>query len=123
MKNLATLAALALLAAPAAAQDLSPADAIGTWTGDLALPNGMSLPIEFQVSDEDADGVLEAQAYSRAQTDQPLPVDGVALEDDVLTITIGAVGAAYEGTWNGEAFVGTFSQGGTELPLTLTQAE
>ena len=122
MKYLAPLAALTLFAAPAHAQDMSPADAIGTWEGTLEIP-GMPLRFVVDLDDADGDGTLEAMAYSPDQSAEGLPVKGVALNDNVLTITIPEVGASYEGTWNGEAFVGNFKQGGMELPLTLAESD
>ena len=122
MKYLAPIAALTLFAAPAHAQDIAPADAIGTWEGTLEIP-GMPLRFVIDLTDEDGDGTLEAMAYSPDQGGGGLPVNGVALEANVLTINIPEVGASYEGTWNGEAFVGTFKQGPGELPLKLVESD
>ncbi|MEN3973430.1 hypothetical protein WJS89_12200 [Sphingomicrobium sp. XHP0235] len=124
MKHLAPLAALALFAAPVAAhaQDIDAAGAIGTWEGVLEIP-GNQLRFVIQLTDEDKDGTLEAMAYSPDQGGGGLPVSGVALSDDVLTINIPEVAASYEGTYNGEAFVGTFKQGPGELPLTLERSD
>ncbi|MCJ7420472.1 hypothetical protein [Sphingomicrobium astaxanthinifaciens] len=121
MTRFAPLAAAAMmLAAPAHADDHD--EAIGTWAGTLEVGD-TSLRVIFVFSDEDEDGTLEGIAYSPDQTDMPLPVGGVALADDVLTVTIPTVGASYEGTWNGEAFVGSFSQGAMRLPLTLAGSD
>ncbi|MCJ8191933.1 hypothetical protein MUY73_11415 [Sphingomicrobium aestuariivivum] len=121
MTRFAPLAAAAMmLAAPALADDHD--DTIGTWAGNLELGE-QDLRVIFVFTDEDEDGTLEGVAYSPDQTDMPLPVGSVALADDVLTVNIPQVGATYQGTWDGEAFAGTFSQGGAQLPLTLESSD
>ncbi|MCJ7420471.1 serine hydrolase domain-containing protein [Sphingomicrobium astaxanthinifaciens] len=117
---LAFTALLAATTSPAGAQEtIDSAGLAGKWTGTLTTPGG-ALPLIFALGDADGDGNPDGNAYSPAQSDQPLPLGEVALADGILTLTIPMVGASYEGRYEEGRFVGTFRQGGAQLPLTLT---
>ena len=88
----------------------------GTWAGPLRFP-GASLEFVLHVSAADNGGYV-GTADSPSQGSYGIPVE-VAVRGDTLTATVAAVGARFEGVVEGEALVGTFSQGANRLPTTL----
>lgn len=94
----------------------------GKWIGTLKAP-GQDLPLVLIVT-KATDGALSATLESTAQAPGHLiPVDAVTATDTTLTFSISALLADYKGDWNTEArvWVGTFTQGGTAMKLTMTR--
>lgn len=108
------LTAMALLASPALAQD-----AAGDWIGKVQTPGGdLTITVHMQTA---ADGRLEGHAGSPDQTLQPLPLSEISAAGGRLTFAVPVVGAQYSGAWDAAAkgWVGTFTQRGYGMPLTL----
>jgi pimeloyl-ACP methyl ester carboxylesterase len=110
-------AALLALAAHAVAQE--PAQIAGVWQGALELPTGARLRLVVKLREEG--GALTGTMDSVDQGARDLPIDSVQLTNRRLLFTMGAIGGRYEGELaaSGDELVGTWSQGGGSLPLTL----
>jgi uncharacterized protein (TIGR03435 family) len=117
MKNLMLgLVALASLFTPALrAQDIS-----GNWQGTLHA--GKDLRIIVRLTKDDSQ--LKAVMYSIDQGGQPINTTGVALQGTVFKFTAPSVNGTYEGKLSADAkiILGTWTQGGQSLPLTLVRA-
>ena len=121
-RTLASLArwmatALVLFAAYAHAQP--PVQIAGIWQGTLELPTGARLRLVVNVR-EDA-GALTGTLNSVDQGGRDLPIDSIQFENRRLLFTMNAISGRYEGELaeSGTEIVGTWSQGGGSLPLTL----
>lgn len=110
-------AALVALAAHAFAQE--PAQIAGIWQGALELPTGARLRLVVKLREEG--GALTGTMDSVDQGARDLPIDSIQLENRRLLFTMSAIGGRYEGelSESGDELVGTWSQGGGNLPLTL----
>jgi pimeloyl-ACP methyl ester carboxylesterase len=97
----------------------TPAQIAGIWQGALALPTGASLRLVVKLREQG--GVLTGTLDSVDQGARDLPIDSVRLENRRLLFTMSAIGGRYEGevAASGDELVGTWSQGGGSLPLTL----
>jgi uncharacterized protein (TIGR03435 family) len=115
MRRLFTLAAIALAASIAYAQDVS-----GVWQGTLQN-GGRELRIVFRITS--AEGGLRAIGYSIDQGTQGIPVS-VTLDGSTVRLAMVAIGASYEGRMSadGASITGTFTQGGSPTALTLRRA-
>jgi uncharacterized protein (TIGR03435 family) len=93
----------------------------GSWQGTLQA--GRPLRVVINITNGDA-GSLGAVMYSIDQGGQPLAVSGVSLQGTTFKFSIPGIGATYEGklSADGSAIAGTFTQGGTPLPLNLVRA-
>ena len=92
--------------------------AIGQWHGALDTGAG-KLTLIINISHSE-DGALSAYLESPDQAPgQKIPVSSVTVTQTYLALSLQVLGAAYEGTWdeNRQAWVGTWRQGATELPL------
>src|SRR4029079_2793153 len=69
-------------------------------------------------------GGLTAVIYSIDQGGQALAASSLTLEGATVKIGLPAIGGGYEGKLSGDgrAIVGTFTQAGMSLPLTLSRA-
>jgi pimeloyl-ACP methyl ester carboxylesterase len=117
LRALMVAAALLLFAAYAHAQQ--PAQMAGIWQGALELPAGGRLRLVVKIREEG--GALTGTMDSIDQGARDLPIDSMQLENRRLTFTMRAIGGRYEGELaaSGDELVGTWSQGGGNLPLTL----
>ena len=88
----------------------------GTWTGKLEV-QGMKLTIVFHLDGE------EPCMDSPDQGAQGIPIQVERKEIGKITIKIPMLGASYEGLWLGKQIVGTFTQMGQSLPLSLAPGE
>lgn len=88
----------------------------GSWRGDLVL-GSTSLPIVLNFH-YDADSVLMCTLDSPAQGARGIGAVALAIESRV-SVMVPSIGAAYMAEVTDSAMVGTFSQGGLSLPLTL----
>ncbi|MGX7895561.1 serine hydrolase [Tsuneonella sp. HG222] len=105
--------------APASAQD-----AAGYWEGRLAVTPTLALRIAATIKRGD-DGVLKGTLDSPDQNSFGIPLGEVTQTGDRLVFTVPAVGARYEGQWDGaaSAWKGGVTQGGNAMPLVLTAAD
>lgn len=122
------LSAAALGPVPAAAQEpplvAAPlAPVVGIWQGALALPTGQSLTLVFHVA-VDEEGDLRATLDSPDQGAEGIPVERAAFDDGVLSLDLPAIAARFEGRVQApDSMTGAWSQGGAELPLSMTRVE
>ena len=93
----------------------------GTWQGTLNV--GKELRIVITIASA-AGGGLTGMMHSIDQGGQGISASPVSLQGTTLKLAIGPIGAAYEGqlSADGNSIVGTFTQGGKPLPLTLRRA-
>lgn len=118
----ALMAAVSLLpfAPPAQAQDHPVA---GTWSGSLELPGGQSLPLVFHIRAAE-DGTLTSTMDSPAQGATGIPVQTTTFAEGRLVLELPAIAGRYEATLDEEGrLVGTWSQGGGTLPLSLRRGD
>jgi pimeloyl-ACP methyl ester carboxylesterase len=115
-----TVAADAPPAASAAQAHAAPAAAAltGDWAGSLEA-NGSSLRLVLHVKRDGAG--LSATLDSPQQGAYGMEVSAISFENRTFNLQLSSVGAKYEGTLSadGGAISGTWSQGGTHLPLVL----
>jgi dipeptidyl aminopeptidase/acylaminoacyl peptidase len=104
-------AAFIMFAMNALAQDYS-----GSWKGVLEV-QGMEIPLVFHVDQQGDQYTATMDSPSQGATG--IPVDQVGLNDGMLTLMVNAAGIKYSGSLEGESLIGTFFQGGMELPLIL----
>jgi len=88
----------------------------GTWSGELDV-QGMKLPLVFHLDDE------APTMDSPVQGAKGIPVQLERDSSGKLIVSIPAIGARYEGQWQGEKIEGSFSQMGMTLPLVLVPGE
>ena len=88
----------------------------GTWTGKLEV-QGMKLTIVFHLDGD------EPCMDSPDQAAQGIPIQIERNEMGKIVIRIPMLGASYEGLWVGKRIVGTFTQMGQSLPLSLVPGE
>ncbi len=113
---LAALAALFPVALSAQTSDLA-----GTWQGTLQA--GRALRIVFKIVKPET-GSIKTTLYSIDQGDQALTASETTLNGTAVRILAPVIGMTYEGklSADGNSIVGTFTQGGSPLPLTLARA-
>lgn len=109
---------LAAIAMPAEAQD-----AEGYWEGTLDAGT-VQLPIAITI-ERGEDGALTGTLDSPQQGAFDIPLGEIANEDDALTISVPAIAGRYEAEWDAQdwQWIGTWRQGGGELPLILKAAD
>jgi uncharacterized protein (TIGR03435 family) len=102
----------ALLGVGAQAQD-----AVETWQGTLHA--GQDLRLVLQVSK--SDGALKGKLYSIDQGANSMGTTTMSVDSTVLKFAIVGMDMSYEGKLSpdGKSAVGTWKQGGREIPLTL----
>jgi hypothetical protein len=96
-------------------------DIADTWQG--TLHTGRDLRTVVKISKADG-GEYEAVFYSIDQSGDGLPVNKITLDGAKLKISIVAIAGAYDGklSSDGKSIRGTWTQGSTVVPLTLTRA-
>ncbi len=96
------------------------ADAAGPelviWVGDVAEQT-----IEFQVAVDEA-GAVTGTVSSPLDDEPAVPIDG-SVDGESFTIRIPAVAVVFEGEFSGDTLTGTWSQSGTELPVTMQRRD
>jgi hypothetical protein len=120
IKTLMRVGILAGLMAGGLATAAMAQDATGDWIGTVQTP-GAELTITMHVK-AGANGALEGYAGSPDQTPTPLPMSDIAVKDGTLTFAVPMVDATYVGKWDAgkAAWVGSLSQRGFDMPLTMT---
>lgn len=92
----------------------------GTWLGTLdAGPQKLRLSVTLTRNGMALAGTIN----SLDQGSGEMPLRNVVFRDGKLTFALPALGVTYEGTLSGDTIAGTFTQGGTAFPLTLTRTE
>jgi pimeloyl-ACP methyl ester carboxylesterase len=120
MKRLVLFLSLALLSSSLAlAQD----SLEGVWFGTLSVSEAMKLRVAFHISKTPTG--FTATLDSLDQGAKGIPVSSVTREGDNVTISVQVIGGGFKGTLDNKAgtIVGTWSQGGSQLPLTLKRVE
>jgi hypothetical protein len=95
----------------------------GVWEGSLEV-QGTTLRIVVKIFSE-TDGTLKETLDSPDQGAMDVPLDNVTFEGNTFHFELTAAEGTYEGKLNesGDAIDGTWSQGGTSLPLVLKPKE
>ena len=105
-------------------QDQVDAAVIGSWEGELNIPDGTQLTVVFNV-ERGEDGGLTGTLESPDQTDIPIPLSSATFVDGRLTLVVSSIQGSPMFTGvpseDGTMLSGTFSQGGGQLPLELTK--
>ncbi len=104
--------------------ELSEADRerlVGSWTGALELPTGVSLALVFRFETGD-DGELIGMLDSPEQGASDIAMADIELAGDALTLNVPQIMGRYIGTIQGDRITGSWSQGGS-IPLTLERGE
>ena len=107
MKTLRTLATLlfATITFTANAQE-------GAWNGELDVM-GSKLPLVFNFSPNGC------TMDSPSQNTKGIPAEKTVTDDGTIKVTVGMIGATFEGKMADGEIKGTFTQNGYPLPLTL----
>ena len=93
----------------------------GPWSGKISVgQTELTLVFNFAVSD---DGSLSVTLDSPDQDAEGIEAECDATALPMLRVNIPSLLASYSGILYGGNIVGTFSQGGLSLPLTLTKGE
>ena len=93
----------------------------GPWSGKISVgQTELTLVFNFAVSD---DGSLSVTLDSPDQGAEGIEAECDAAALPMLRVNIPSLLASYSGILYGGNIVGTFSQGGLSLPLTLTEGE
>lgn len=88
----------------------------GNWAGVLRFPQG-NLRLVLHISGSDSD--LDATADSPDQNATRLPVDSITRAGRTLRFAMDRLNARFEGMIATDSITGTFSQGGSDIPLIL----
>lgn len=92
-----------------------------TWVGTLDA-GGQQLRLQVQITR--TEGEASGTLVSLDQNNATFPLSELVADGEVLSFTIPPLGASYQGEYadDGGSVVGTFSQGGAQLPLTFEPA-
>ena len=96
-------------------------DISGTWQGTIqAGPQELRVILKIT---KGGDGGWTGVGYSIDQSNQPIPLTSIALQDSILKIVVDAVQATYEGkvSADGSSIEGTLIQG-MPIPLNFRRA-
>ena len=88
----------------------------GTWSGKIDV-QGTKLPLVFHLDGE------SPTMDSPGQGVRDIPIQVERTDGGKVIIRIPSISASYEGLWIVKQIVGTFTQLGASLPLTLTPGE
>ncbi len=118
-----TLLSALLLAAVACAQQFvaGASEIDGTWLGVLDVPPGIKLRLVFRLSSS-ANG-LTATMDSLDQDARGIPVPTATRKGSTIVFDMPNIGGRFQGQVadRAETIAGTWSQGGTSFPLTLSR--
>lgn len=92
-----------------------------TWQGTLHV--GRDLRVVFKIAKADGGG-YKAVFYSTDQSGDGLPVHEITLQGTTVKMSFTTQAATYDGklSSDGKSITGTWTQGSTVVPLTLTRA-
>lgn len=88
----------------------------GVWSGSLEV-RGLKIPIVFHLDEGNP------TVDSPSQGVKGLPVQFSRSESGIVSIKIPAIGASFDGKFDDDKIIGTFTQGGMKFPLNLTAGE
>ena len=111
-----------LFAAPAAESALPEQEPqTTTWRGTLDA-GGTKLRLEIEISE--GAGEISGELRSLDQNNTTMELAEIQVEDESLSFSIPAIGASFAGEYGSDRTVaeGTFTQGGAQLPLTLSSS-
>ena len=108
-------------AAFAAATGVQAQSAAGSWTGKLRLGSN-SLTIVLHLS-KDSVGKWQCKMDSPDQGAKGIPAVVAVATDDSMAVAAPLLAMAYNGKITGDSVVGTFSQAGRSIPLSLSKGE
>lgn len=119
MKRLLLFLSLALFSSLAIAQN----SLEGTWFGSLPVSEAIKLRLAFHISKTPTG--FTATLDSLDQGAKGIPVTSVTRKGDNVVISLQTIGGEFKGTLDAKAetMVGTWSQGGSQIPLTLKRVE
>jgi pimeloyl-ACP methyl ester carboxylesterase len=101
-------------------QSLSGQDISGQWNGQIEI-QGMKLRIILHVEKDGENWT--ATMDSPDQGANGIPVDEITLAENQLNFKIASLLFEYSGAWSDDQIEGSFSQGGTTLPLNFSREE
>jgi uncharacterized protein (TIGR03435 family) len=112
---LCLMACVALVGSLACAQNLA-----GQWQGTLTLPK-QELRIVLVIKKDDVK--LGATMYSIDQGATPIKVSSISVDGATVKFGVDLLGGTYEGKLSGDGntITGTWTQGGSPLPLVLVR--
>ncbi|MEE8587605.1 MAG: hypothetical protein V3T83_22435 [Acidobacteriota bacterium] len=92
---------------------------LGSWQGELETP-GQRILIRFHIK-EGPKGSVVATMDSPDQGQSGLPVSRIEVDERTLRLHLSYLKASFQGSLSedGEQIVGTWKQGGVQLPLTM----
>ncbi len=123
MSRLIFTLTLCLMLVPASPLAAAPQEAEATtWKGTLDA-GGTKLRLEIDIT-TNPQGQPSGELRSLDQGNARLKVSDITVDGTALSFSISQIGASFRGTLSDDGTVaqGTFSQGGAQLPLTLTKA-
>ena len=85
----------------------------GDWAGKLEV-SGVELSLVFHIGEESA--TLDVPDQGAVE----IPVEVLRDAPEGITLNVPAIGASFQGLWDGNVIAGTFTQHGMSFPLTLT---
>ena len=88
----------------------------GSWAGELNI-QGIKLPLVFNFTDNGCTIDSPSQGAKGIKAEKSITPEGK------LKVTVGMIGASFEGTMEEQTITGTFTQNGMSLPLTLKPGE
>lgn len=92
----------------------------GTWNGKLTVgPSSLTIVLHI----EQADGYVVCSMDSPDQGAKGIGCYKLLLNDEAISVSIPSIGASYSAQLENENLVGTFSQSGLRIPLTLERGE
>jgi uncharacterized protein len=97
---------------------LNAQDIVGDWNGALRINEKAQLRLVFHIK-KDPSGIYKSTLDSPDQGAKGIPVSKTTFENSALLIEIPAGGIKYSAELKEGKLVGTFKQGGKELPLEL----
>ncbi len=104
----------------AAVSDAVKQQLAGSWIGTLDGPTTDPFPVVLRF-ESSAEGRFMAYFDSPEQAVRALPVTELQLAGGELTLRVPVLAGRYTGTFAGERIEGTWTQGASTLPLTLTR--
>lgn len=94
-------------------------DITGVWNGKLKIDENVQLRLVLNISKEG--DAYKSTLDSPDQGAKGIPVSKTAFEGSKLTVEVYAASISYSAELKDNKFVGTFKQGGNELPLELVK--
>lgn len=107
-----------------AEKSTAPIAITGYWEGELDIGQSIPIVIGFTFGQPDQEGILPAALHIPQQGLKEMKISA-SVEELSLHITMDALMASYEGTYDDESGIieGTFTQMGQSLPLMLRRAQ